>query len=65
MIELYSTGCPRCHVIEKKLDSKHIDYKEINDIEVMKSLGITEVPVLSIDGNLMDFTEANTWINER
>lgn len=62
---LYSTGCPKCNVLKKKLNDKNINFTENNDIGTMTSLGIEQVPVLSIDGKLMDFTQANTWINER
>lgn len=62
---LYSTGCPKCNVLKKKLNDKNINFTENNDIDIMTSLGIEQVPVLSIDGKLMNFTQANTWINER
>ena len=62
---LYSTGCPKCNVLKKKLTEKNIEYTENNDIDVMTSLGIDQVPMLSVDGKLMDFTEANKWVNER
>lgn len=62
---LYSTGCPKCNVLKKKLNDKNINFTENNDIDIMTSLGIEQVPVLSIDGKLMDFSQANAWINER
>ena len=64
-IILYSTGCPRCNVLKKKLDDKNISYSENTNIETMTSLGIEQVPVLSVDGDLMDFSQANIWINQR
>lgn len=62
---LYSTGCPKCNVLKKKLNDKNINFTENNDIDIMTSLGIEQVPVLSVDGELMDFSQANTWVNER
>ena len=62
-IILYSTGCPKCEVLKKKLKAKNIEYVENNNVEDMESLGIDQVPVLSVDGNLMSFAEANNWIN--
>ena len=62
-IILYSTGCPKCEVLKKKLKAKNIEYIENNNVEDMESLGIDQVPVLSVDGNLMSFAEANNWIN--
>ena len=32
MVTLYSTHCPRCLVLEKKLKQKNISYQEVNDI---------------------------------
>ena len=60
---LYSTHCPRCDVLEKKLQQKKIDYKEINDVEIMKEKGYLTVPILEVDGKSMDFKAANDWIN--
>ena len=62
-IILYSTGCPKCEVLKKKLKAKNIEYVKNNNVEDMESLGIDQVPVLSVDGNLMSFAEANNWIN--
>ena len=34
-------------------------------VDTMLSLGITQVPVLSVDGRLLSFSQANEWINAR
>ena len=39
-IILYSTGCPKCEVLKKKLKTKNIEYVENNNVEDMESLGI-------------------------
>ena len=65
MIIVYSTGCPRCNIIEAKLKEKNIDFTVNNNIDEMSELGIMSVPVLSIDGKLLQFKEANDWINEQ
>ena len=62
---LYSTGCPKCKILEKKLEAKAISYEKINSVDEMLALGISEVPVLSVDGQLLNFTEANKWINDQ
>ena len=63
-IILYSTGCPKCKILKKKLEDKNIDYVENDDIETMISLGIEQVPVLSVDNKLFQFAEAVKWANE-
>ena len=62
-IVLYSTGCPKCRVLKSKLEEKGIEFVENNSIEEMTELGITQVPVLSVAGVLLDFKKAVTWVN--
>jgi glutaredoxin len=63
-IVLYSTGCPKCKVLKQKLDSKAIAYTENNTVSDMMALGIQQVPILEVDGELLSFTLANEWINK-
>ena len=63
-IILYSTGCPKCKVLKSKLKEKCIEFVENNSVEEMTELGITQVPVLSVCGALLDFKKAVTWVNE-
>jgi len=63
MVVLYSTDCPQCKVLKHKLDAKHIDYTVNSSVEEMMSLGIMQVPVLSVDGELLVFGKANEWVN--
>lgn len=64
---LYRTEtCPKCNnVMKPKLQAFGIEFEECLDAEVMRSLGISKVPVLSVDGVLMDFVSANKWINSK
>ena len=62
---LYSTGCPKCNILKKKLADAKIDYKIIEDVDVMVSKGLKDVPWLEVDGNLMNFVDSSKWINER
>lgn len=64
-IILYSTNCPKCNVLEKKLQSKNIDFEICNDVDLMLSKGIQQAPYLEVDDNLMDFTKAVKWVNEK
>lgn len=61
----YSTNCPKCKILEKKLTEKNIKFTKNNNVVEMTELGIDQVPVLSINGSLLNFVEANKWINER
>ena len=62
---LYSTGCPKCNILKKKLADAKIDYSVIEDVDVMVSKGLKDVPWLEVDGNLMNFADSSKWINER
>ena len=62
MITLYTTHCPKCRVIEKKLASKNIQYVEVTDVTEMQKLGFSSAPVLEVDGKRYNFGDANRWI---
>lgn len=62
-VKLYSTHCPKCIVLEKKLNQKNISFEEINDIDVMAEKGFMQAPMLEVDGEVMDFKQAHDWIN--
>lgn len=65
MVILYSTGCPKCAVLKKKLEQAHIEFTVDRDEETMISLGIDSLPVLGVDGKLFGFNEAMKWIVDR
>lgn len=65
MVELYSTGCPKCNVLKKKLDSANIAYN-LNttfNVEELIAQGYDEVPLLKIDDKILRFSEAVDWVN--
>lgn len=64
-IILYSTGCPKCRVLKNKLKSMGVQFEENESVEVMESMGIIEVPVLSVNGELLEFGKAIQWVNKQ
>ena len=46
---LYSTGCPRCRVLQRKLDEAGISYEVNSNIERMTALGLRSAPALEVD----------------
>lgn len=60
----YSTNCPKCNVLKTKLNNKGIKYTEENSVDKMLQLGIQSAPALSVNGELMDFSEAIKWIGK-
>ena len=63
-VVMYSTGCPKCKILKKKLDEKKVVYEEEADVEKMKSKGINRVPVLEVDGKLFSYSEAVKLVND-
>ena len=60
---LYSTGCPKCKILEKKMSSSNIDYKIVKDVDLMQEKGFMSMPILEVDGETMDFGTAIKWVN--
>jgi len=62
MVILYSTHCPKCQVLEKKLDQKNIKYDIIDDEELMINKGFINVPILEVGREKLNFKEAVDWV---
>lgn len=62
-VVLYSTNCPKCNMLAKKLDSKGVEYSVFTNVEKMIEMGMQEAPMLEVDGKRMNFVEANSWVN--
>lgn len=61
---LYSTHCPKCNILEKKLDSENIKYATVTDADVMIEKGFKSAPILEVDGVVKTFKEAIDWLEE-
>lgn len=64
MITFYTTHCPRCKVLAKKLDSKNIQYSVCEDQDKMLALGLKTAPALDVDGTIMTFEQVVKWLND-
>lgn len=62
-VTLYSTDCPKCKVLEKKLDDSGVAYETKKDIDIMLEKGFISAPMLEVDGVIMNFKEGIEWIN--
>lgn len=61
---LYTTGCPKCRILEKKLLDKSIGFEKCDDKEVMSSLGMVSLPMLRLDdGRMLGYFEAVKYVN--
>ena len=70
-IILYSTNCPKCKVIAKKLSLKNIEFTELDCktdqtyISMLLGKGFSSMPVLQVGEQFFDFSKANKWIGEQ
>ena len=40
-------------------------YEKVSDVEIMKQKGFMSVPMLEVDGNIMNYLEAINWVKEQ
>ena len=62
-ITLYSTGCPMCTVLEKKMKAKKIAYEVCSDTTEMTKMGFNRVPGLKVGDAVFYFEDAVKYIN--
>ena len=65
MITLYTIDCPKCKVLEKKLNNAGITYLTVKDKNEIMAKGMDLMPVLEVDDVRMNFKQACDWVNER
>lgn len=65
MVTFYSTHCPKCNILEKKLKAANIDYTENNDVDVMLSKGLLTAPALEVDGEIYTFVQTVEWLKKQ
>lgn len=63
-IILYSTNCPKCKVLEKKLIQKNVQYIKIEDLDILREKGFTFLPVLEVNSSILNFKEAVDYVNK-
>lgn len=62
-IIFYTIGCPKCNVLEKKLNSHKLQYTICRDVQKMHDLGFETAPMLSVDGKTYNYIEAVKFLN--
>lgn len=63
IVTLYSTNCPRCKVLEKKMEQAGISFEVNTSVDDMLALGMRQAPMLRVDDELLDFAAACAWLN--
>lgn len=65
MIILYTTHCPKCNVLEQKLNNANISFTTNTDINEMLDLGFMSAPILAVNDEYMEFKDACTWVDNQ
>lgn len=65
MVALYTIDCPKCKILEKKLTDAGVEFEVCKDVELMTSKGFDFMPVLEVNGNIMNSDAALRWVAER
>ena len=61
-IILYSTGCPRCKELKIMLDKNNIKHSINQDVQEMETLGFSTVPILKVNNEFLNYTQAVKWL---
>lgn len=66
-VVLYSlpTPCPRCKMLESKLNAKNIPFTLVQSIEALEEMGFETAPALKVDGEVLNFAKAVKWVNKQ
>lgn len=59
----YTTGCPKCAVLKKKMDQKQLSYRTVSSMDEMLAAGLKAAPALRVNGELLDYATAVNWVN--
>ena len=62
MVTLFSTNCPKCRVLEQKLNQKNITFNIDNNMQEIIDQGFMSAPVLKVDDVYYDFKQGVDWI---
>ena len=65
MVTLYTTHCPKCRILAKKLTMSNIDFTESENIQELIRAGYSMAPMLKLeDGSYLDFKTACRWTDQ-
>lgn len=67
-VTLFSTQCPKCKILERRLKEMNIQFELLEGeeaVNIMLDNGFKSAPVLSANGEMMDFSKAIEWIKTK
>lgn len=63
-VKLYTTHCPKCKILEERLNEKKIKYEIIDNIEELQKMNFKSVPNLEIDGKIYNYLDSIKYLNK-
>lgn len=58
MIVLYSTDCPKCNALKKRLTKNGIKFEVSQDVDELIKRGYQSIPVLKIHDKFFDYNQS-------
>lgn len=63
---LYTTHCPLCNVLKKKLEESNISFIEIDNVDTIREIGhqnhISYAPILKVEDKYFNFSNAIAFL---
>ena len=63
-VKLYTTHCPKCKILEERLNAKKVKYEVIDNIEELQKMNFKSVPNLEIDGKIYNYLDSIRYLNK-
>lgn len=63
-VKLYTTHCPKCKILEERLNEKKIKFEIIDNVEELQKMNFKTVPNLDIDGKIYNYLDAIKYLNK-
>lgn len=64
-IIFYTTHCPKCEVLKRKLIDSNVEFEEFTDKKEMIKMKMMSSPMLSVNDTLLTFSEAIEWLKQQ
>ena len=63
-VKLYTTHCPKCKILEERLNEKKVKFEVIDNMEELQKMNFKSVPNLEIDGKIYNYLESIKYLNK-
>ena len=63
-VKLYTTHCPKCKILEERLNEKKVKYEVIDNIEELQKMNFKSVPNLEIAGKIYNYLDSIRYLNK-